>query len=177
MIASAKLTSGPRGCVFGPFGIMLRSPELLTRAQLPGEYVRFHSAIPKKLREMSMLIVGKEWNQPYIWYIHEPIAIKAGLSRNIISEIAQGNKSLQMDNSESVVYDFSMQLLQKHRVDDITYNQIRTKFGEKGVVDLVAINGYFSMLCMMLNVANAPIPKGVIINFESKRSLSAESNE
>lgn len=161
--AAKELASGPRKCIFGPFSILLRSPELLTRTQLLGEYLRFHGALPQRLREMTMLIVGKAWNQPYIWYIHEPIAIKSGLQVDIINAIAQDTHPRNMTESEVAVYDFSMQLLKKHKVNNETYLKNKKLFGEKGIVELTAINGYFSMLAMMLNVSNTPIPKNVKI--------------
>ncbi len=164
-IAASTLASGPRGCIFGPFSVLLRSPEFLNRAQILGEYLRFHSALPAHLREMTMLIVGKEWNQPYIWYIHEPIALKAGVPLAIITAIAQGKRPVHMKKDESAVYDFSMELLRDHAVSDQTYKAVKDLFGEQGVIDLVGINGYFAMLAMSLNVARTPLPAGVNVHF------------
>lgn len=150
--------SGPRGEIFGPFGLLLRSPEVLTNAQKLGEYLRFHSIVPKKLRELAILITGYECLQPFIWYVHEPIAREAGLTDETVRAIADGRRPASMDEAETAVYDFCTEIFKNKRVSDPTYQNALRLFGEQGIIELTNINAYWSLLGMTMNVAQMSLP-------------------
>lgn len=88
-LAIKKISNGPRGCIFGPFSVMLYSPEILNRVQSVGEYIRFYSIIPKPLRELAILVTGREAQSPYEWYIHEPIALQSGVTKETVEFLAK----------------------------------------------------------------------------------------
>jgi len=156
--AAAELCATPRGSVFGPFMVMLRSPDVLNHAQRLGNYLRFSSILPHKLREMAMLITGRYWQQPFVWYVHEPVARQKGLSDEIIRSIATARRPASMDTEETEIYDFCTELFVGKRVSDASYDPVLQRFGENGVVELVAIMGYFGLLAMMMDVARTPLP-------------------
>lgn len=157
--AAEELCATPRGSVFGPFTVMLRSPEVLNHAQRLGEYLRFRSILPVKLREMAMLITGRYWLQPFVWYVHEPVARRNGLGDEIVRSVAAGRRPSTMNIEETQVYDFCMELFTTRRVSDASYDPIRERFGEQGVVELVGVAAYFGLLAMMMNVARTPLPR------------------
>ena len=157
-VAADELCATPRGTVFGPFAVMLRSPEVLTHAQRLGNYLRFNCTLPIRLREMAMLITGRFWNQPYIWYVHEHVARKEGLSDEIVRAIAARKRPANMEASEAEIYDFCTQLFETRRVSDIAYSAILERHGEQGVIELTAVCGYFGILGMMMDVAHTPLP-------------------
>lgn len=159
--AAARIAAGPRGCIFGPFDVLLRSPELLTRAQLLGEYLRFHANLPPKLREFAVLISGRAMESPYVWYIHEPIALRAGVAPSIVQALANRQRPSDMSADEAIVYDVLSELHRDHNVSDATFARATSRFGEQGLVDLVGIDSYFSLLAQELNVARTPLPTGV----------------
>lgn len=167
--AAARISSGPRGCIFGPFEVLLRSPELLTRAQLLGEYLRFHASIPIELRELAVLITGRFMESPYVWYIHEPIALRAGVSASIVDALANRRQPSDMNADQTIVYDVLNELHHEHNVSDATYTRARSRFGEQGIVDLVAIDSYFGLLAQELNLARTPLPVGVTSPFPAPR--------
>jgi len=158
--AAAELASGPRGSVFGPFIPLLRSPEFMSRLQKMGEYLRYKSALPPKLSELVILITARRWTQQYEWYVHEPIALKAGVKPEIAKAIADGRRPPAMAEDEEVVYDFCDELYRTDSVSDRTYARAVAKLGEPGVVDMLGINGYYTMLAMVMNVARTPLPEG-----------------
>lgn len=164
--AAQAIASGPRGCIFGPFSMLVRSPELLTRTQQLGEYLRFHSMLPMKLREFSMLYTGRAFQNQYVWYIHEPIALRAGVEPTVIRDMAAGRRPAQMDADEIAIYDFLHELAERHAVGDQAYERIHSRFGDKGTLDLVGIFSYFSLLALEMNVARTPVPSGVDIPFK-----------
>jgi 4-carboxymuconolactone decarboxylase len=168
-----SISSGARGCIFGPFSIILRSPELLNRTQQMGEYLRFQSVLPKELRELAILVVGRAYDSPYVWYIHEPIALESGVRPDIVDAIAADRRPAGMSEDEAVVYDFSKQLAITHFVSDDVFNRISNEFGQKSTIELTGLTGYFATLADHLNVARTPLPKGVDIPF-GKNSTGKE---
>ena len=83
------IAGGPRGGVRGPFGPLLRSPELADRVQKLGEYLRFNSSLPPRLNEMAILINARFWESKYEWNAHKPFALKGGLAESIADDLAQ----------------------------------------------------------------------------------------
>lgn len=160
-----EMVAGRRGAVIGPFIATLRSPELTRRLQRLGEYLRYHAALPEKLREMAILLTAQEWRQGFEWEVHAPLAEKAGLSGATIDAVAAGRVPDSMDRGESLVYAVVTELHRTQAVSDATYDAAVQHFGEQGVVDLVAMTGYYTTLAMILNVAQAegqgPWPKDV----------------
>jgi 4-carboxymuconolactone decarboxylase len=144
----------------GPFIPMLRSPEVMLRAKAMGDYLRFKSALPPRLSEFAILITAREWTQQYEWGVHSPIALKAGLSAESVKAIAEGTRPAGMSEDEAIVYAFCNELHHNKSVSDATYNHALAKFGEQGIIDLVGINGYYTFLAMMMNVARTPPQKG-----------------
>jgi len=145
--------------VFGPFEPMLYSPQLMNQARAMGDYLRFNAAIGNVLSELAILIAAREWTQDYEWYVHYPIALKAGIKPEVIDAIADGRRPETMSEDEQIVFDFLTELNRNKRVSDATFERADRRFGKKGVVDLTGINGYYSFLAMQLNVARYPVPK------------------
>jgi 4-carboxymuconolactone decarboxylase len=154
------IVSGPRKALSGPFNAWLRSPELADRLQRVGEYVRFNTSLDHRLNEFAILITGQFWGCQYEWYAHHPLAIKAGLKPEVAAELAQGRRPAGMQEDEAIVYDFSTQLHRNKNVDDATYQAAVAKLGEQGVMDLIAVNGYYGLVAMTLNVAQVTPPAG-----------------
>jgi 4-carboxymuconolactone decarboxylase len=164
-VADAIL-SGPRKSIGGPFNAWLRSPELADRLQKVGEYVRFNSSLDRRVNEMAILMTAQAWGSQYEWYAHAPLALKAGLDPAIVAAIGVGRKPDTMKDDEAIVWEFSTQLRRDHGVDDVIYAKALEKFGEQGIMDLVAVNGYYDVVSMTLNVARVVPPPGEEIPFK-----------
>jgi 4-carboxymuconolactone decarboxylase len=146
--------------VFGPFEPLMHSPEVMTLARSMGDYLRYRSALGNTLSEFVILITAREWSQDYEWYVHYPIALKAGIKKEIAEAVKDGRRPQGMSDDEEMVYDFSMELHHFKRVSDQTFKRVEKRFGKKGVVDLVGINSYYTLLAMQMNVAQYPVPTG-----------------
>jgi 4-carboxymuconolactone decarboxylase len=158
--AVEAIVSGPRGHLVGPFIVLMRSPEFMNRLQKTGEYLRFNSALPPRLSELAILITARAWTQQFEWVHHLPIAIKAGLAPEICDAIAAGRRPDKMADDEAIVHDLLQELIRNRTVSDTTYARAREAFGERGIVDLVGIHGYYSLLAMLMNTARTPLPDG-----------------
>jgi 4-carboxymuconolactone decarboxylase len=154
------LLAGSRTSLSGPFNVLLRSPEMGNLAQKLGEYVRFKSAVPRRLNEMAIIMTAKWWSSSYEWTAHKTAAQQAGLSNAIIDAIQAGRRPAMMQKDETVVYNFCSELRDRRRVGDATYKAAVDLLGEQGVVDLVAVMGYYDLVAMALNVDRYPLPEG-----------------
>jgi 4-carboxymuconolactone decarboxylase len=160
------IMSGPRKSIGGPFNAWLRSPELADRLQKVGEYVRFNSSLDKRVNEMAILMTAQAWGSQYEWYAHAPLALKAGLDPAVISAIGAGRKPDNMKDDEAIVWEFTTQLRRDRGVDDATYAKALEKFGERGIIDLVGVNGYYDVVSMTLNVARVKPPADAELPFQ-----------
>ena len=145
----------------GPNALLLRSPELQSRTQRVGEYLRYKSAIPQRLNEFAILITARQWDAQGEWLQHQALAEKAGIASATIADLKQGKRPGGMKDDEALVYQFLTELHATKTVSDGTFNAAKQKFGEQGVIDLTAVSGYYTMLAMILGVAGNPVPPGV----------------
>ena len=170
-VVADNIRSGPRAGVSGsaansgnsvgsPFNVWLRSPEVADPIQQVGSYIRFKSSLGPRLNEFAILITAREWTSQYEWYAHHRLALQAGLNPQVAQAVAEGQRPTGMQPDEEIVYDFSRELHQTRRVSDATYARALQQFGERGVMDLIAVNGYYTLVSMTLNVDRTPIPNG-----------------
>jgi len=161
--AAAEISSGPRGAVIGPFAPLLRSPELMTRLQKVGEYLRFESPLDRRLFEMTILWVARWWDQQFEWTFHHPLALEAGLDPAIADAIAEDRRPEGMDPAAAAVWDVLDELHRTRRVTDDTYARALAELGEVGVVEVVATAGYYTTLAVVMNAAGTPAPGGPLL--------------
>lgn len=161
--AAQELINGPRGAVFGPFIPLMRSPELMNRLQKVGEYLRYQSALETRINEFVMLIVSRQWTQQFEWCMHYPLAIKAGMKQEILDALAQGRRPAGMAQDEEIAYDVCDELERMRGVSDATYRRAVEAFGERGLLDMIGLIGYFSTVSMVMNVARTPPMEGTTV--------------
>jgi 4-carboxymuconolactone decarboxylase len=157
--SAQEIIDGPRGALLAPFVPLLRSPELLTHAQRMGEYLRYRSAIGQRLSELAILVTARLWSQQVEWAIHAPIALREGIAASTIAAIAEGRRPAGLPADEAAVHDFCIELQRHRAVGDATWNEVVSRFGEAGAVDLIGINGYYALLSMVMNAARTPAPE------------------
>jgi len=151
--ALVEFAKGGRQPLSGPFVPLLRSPELMLTAKSMEDYLRSRSPLPRRVGEMVVLLVSREWTQQVEWQIHAPLALQAGLPREMIEAIADGRRPDDLASEERIAYDLSLEILRNRRVSEETYRRAVQAFGEQGVVDLLALNGYYSFLATVMNAA------------------------
>lgn len=158
--AQAAVLAGPRGHMGGPFSALLRSPELMNRVQKVGEYLRFICPIEKRLGEFAAIIAARHWSQQFEWWAHYRQAVEAGLKKDIADAVGEGRRPTGMREDEEVLYDFLTEALKNQGVCDTTYARAVKQFGESGVIDLLAVAGYYGLLALVMNVARTSVPEG-----------------
>jgi len=155
-----SILAGPRTSLDGPFNVLLRSPEMGDLAQKFGAATRFHSSLPPRLNEFTILITARQWTAQYEWQAHRRIALAAGLSPAILDALAAGKRPPSMQPDEEAVYNFCTEVLTTKHASDAAFQAAKDKFGERGVVDMLGVMGYYQFVSMMLNVDGYPLPNG-----------------
>ena len=161
--AVAEISAGPRGGVIGPFVPLLRDPELMTRVQKVGEFLRWSGGLERRLFEMAILFISRWWDQGFEWQHHHPLALKAGLDPAIADAIAEDRRPEDMDPAAAAVWDLLDELHRNRAVSDEVYERALAAFGDAGVVELVVTAGYYTTLAMVMNVARTPVPPGAVL--------------
>jgi 4-carboxymuconolactone decarboxylase len=169
--AARELESGPRGKInpSGPNFALLRSPGLMERTQKVGEYLRFNSSIPRRLNEFAILVTARQWTAQMEWLAHSELALKAGVSADVLADLKQGKRPAGMNDDEAIVYQFCTEIHENRAVSDATYSATVGRFGEQGVMDLIGVTGYYTMLAMVLNVTRIALPEGATPPLQAPR--------
>jgi 4-carboxymuconolactone decarboxylase len=144
----------------GPYGMLIKSPELLKRYLLMTDYLRQKTSLPRRLNEMAILLEARLWDAQYEWWAHEPLARKAGLSDAIIADIRDGKRPSSMQPDEAIVYEVVTELLNRRQLSDDSFGKARQILGEQPLVDLVAVAGFYVMVSAVVIAGRVAIPNG-----------------
>jgi 4-carboxymuconolactone decarboxylase len=154
--AAAEFEAAIKRPPYGPFEKLMYSSEVMVAAREMGSYLRHKSAIGTTSSELVILVTARELSQDFEWSSHAPIALEAGIAKAIVDAIADGRRPQGMSTDDEICYDFSIELLRNKRVSDAAYERAKSRFGDKGVLDLAAISGYYTFIAMVLNTARVP---------------------
>lgn len=158
-------SSRGRGALGGPFGVMLHAPDYGDLAQKLGAFCRYRTSVPPRLSEFTILLIGRMWRSQYEFWVHAPIAEKAGVPKQTIADLRAGRRPARLSRDERAIYDFVMELHKTRRVSDKTYRRVHALFGDSGMVEFTGILGYYTLVAMSLNVFNVPLPAGESLPF------------
>ncbi|MEB2317073.1 MAG: carboxymuconolactone decarboxylase family protein [Pseudomonadota bacterium] len=154
--AAEALILGPRKGVFGPFVPLLRAPELLDCVAKLGEYLRFRSDLDARIRELAICAVARHVSNQFEWLTHAALALTAGVSDRTLEAVRVGERPRNLPEDEELALDFVRELLTTHGVSEPTYQRLLAASGERGVVELTALVGYFVTVSWLMNVARTP---------------------
>jgi 4-carboxymuconolactone decarboxylase len=157
---AAEITAGPRGEVRGPFVALIHNPELAGRLQKLGEHLRWNGKLPPKLKELAVLVTARRWTCQHEWVMHSKLALQGDLSKAAVDAIA-ANREPDLSGDEKAVYTFCRELHATGRAGDESFASIENKYGLDGALELIAINGYYTLMAMVLNTAGMPLPGNV----------------
>jgi 4-carboxymuconolactone decarboxylase len=158
---AAEITAGPRGEVRGPFIALIHNPELAGRLQKLGEFLRWKGKLPPKLKELAVLVTARRWTCQHEWVMHSKLALEGGLAPRVLAAIKEGREPPGMSPEERAVYDFCREVHASGRAGDQSFGEIEKRFGLDGALELIALNGYYTLMAMVLNTAGLPLPGNV----------------
>jgi 4-carboxymuconolactone decarboxylase len=154
------IAAPPRNAKFvnPPYRAYIRSPDLAPKLTALAEYLRWNTSLPPRLSEMAILITARQWTAQYEWFAHYPLAIKGGLDPKVADDIAAGRRPDTMKDDEAALYDLAMALYRDKKVSDPVYKAALEKFGERGIIDIIAIMGFYDITSMTLITMQAGAP-------------------
>jgi 4-carboxymuconolactone decarboxylase len=156
---AALITAGPRGEVRGPFIALLHNAAIARHLQALGEQLRWKGKLPQPLVELAVLVTARRWTCQHEWFVHEQLARKAGLDAAIIDALRE-RREPPVRGDEALVYAFCRDAHASGRVGDAEFAAVRERFGLDGAVELLVLSGYYTMMAMVLNTAQLPLPGG-----------------
>lgn len=156
-----EIIAGPRGRLVGPLRAVIHSPDLAARWSRFGEYVRFLTVLPPKLSELAIIMTGRRWNCQLEFHVHAEAARVAGLDPACIEAIRTGVAPVFADPPEQEIYAFTRAIHENGTVPDAMHEAVKHRWGERGVVELTAVIGYYTMVSIMLNAQEIPLMPGV----------------
>lgn len=159
--AVKEAVSGIRGRVPAPMVAWLQNPELASRGQKLGELLRYQTTLEPRLSELAILVCGRHWTSHHEWTAHKREGLKAGMDPEVIAAIAARRTPSLRDAREQAVYDVSTTLLATGRVPKPLYEAGVAALGERGMVELVGILGYYCLVALTLNAFELGIPGSI----------------
>jgi 4-carboxymuconolactone decarboxylase len=138
----------------GDFNIVLRSPEL-GDAMRSGA-ARAQSSLSAKQNELAIIINARFWTSQFEWWVHRRSAVQAGIKEETVTAIAEGRVPASMPPDEKVIYDFLREMFTTKQVSDATFAAAKNQLGEKGIVDLFNITGFYTVASGLMNADRYP---------------------
>jgi 4-carboxymuconolactone decarboxylase len=154
------ISAPPRNAKFvnPPYRAYIYNPDLANRLTAMSEYLRWNTSLPPRLSELAILITARQWTAQYEWYAHYPLALKGGLDPKIADAIAAGQRPEGMKEDEAALYDLASELYRDKKVSDPVYKAALGQFGERGIMDIIGIIGYYDLVSMTLITMQAGMP-------------------
>ncbi|MDC7787236.1 carboxymuconolactone decarboxylase family protein [Rhodoplanes sp. TEM] len=157
-----EAVAGKRGRVPAPLRAWLHSPEMGARAQRLGEFCRYDTILGARYSELAILVVARTWTAHFEWYAHKRDGLAAGLDPAVVAAIAARETPEFGDDAKArAVYDYTSTLLRTHHVPDAVHARAEALLGVRGVVELVGLVGYYTLVAMTLNAFAIGLPDGV----------------
>ena len=155
-----QIIAGKRGRFGGPFELLIRAPEICGLASQLGEHLRWGTSLPDRLSELAIISTARFWRAQYEWYAHAPLAEKAGVPSAAIEAIRTDGTPLFTAKDEALVHRICSEIFRTRRLSDDSFNQATAVLGEAGLVEVIAIIGYYTLIGNTLNVFQVGLPEG-----------------
>ncbi|QKS00620.1 carboxymuconolactone decarboxylase family protein [Sphingomonas sp. CL5.1] len=157
--ACDAVIAGKRGKVPAPMVAWLRNPELANRTQALGELLRYETTLPPELLELAIIVCARHWSAHVQWRAHAAYARDAGIEPAVIAAIADRRTPEFVDQRQRLVYDVAIALLASARVPLALYERAVAQLGERGLVELVVLLGYYCIASFTLNAFELGLPE------------------
>lgn len=155
------VVAGPRGQMIGPLLAAIHSPDLAVLWARFGEFLRFSTCLPKSLNELAILVCARRWTSQVEWWVHARAAEADRLTASVIEAIRDGEAPIFYDEAEFEIYEFARLLQQQGQVPAPLYRAIERRWGTRGVVEITAVIGYYTLVAMTLNAHEIQVPDGI----------------
>jgi 4-carboxymuconolactone decarboxylase len=153
--------AGPRGGVVrGPFAIWMHTPSIAGMANDLGNELRVRGTLDKRLFELAILVVARDWTAQYEWYVHAEASLKAGLAPGVVDAIRTGATPVLEKEDEAIVYEACRELMTERRISEPLFARLIALLGRQQTIELITVIGFYTMVAVVLNAFEAPTPDG-----------------
>jgi len=143
------------GTIGGPFDPWIRSPELARRAVEFGRFL-WERTLPRRLVELAILVTGRFWRSNVEWVAHVRMALENGVTQSTIDDVWNQRMPSGAPDDERLVYEVAKSLHERHELSDDLYRRAVDQFGERGLVEIIGVIGFYTMVSMTLNAFRVP---------------------
>jgi 4-carboxymuconolactone decarboxylase len=154
------IVAGRRGRFGGPFQLLIRAPEICEHAAKLGEHLRWGTSLPDRLSELAIITTARFWRAQYEWFAHAPLAEKAGVPAAAVEAIRRGETPSFTQKDEALVHRICSELFKTQRVSDASFTEAVASLGETGLIEVIGIIGYYTLIGNTLNVFQVALPEG-----------------
>jgi hypothetical protein len=147
------------GAPIGPRMVLLKHTAIVEKWSELGAVLKAAS-FPPVVRELVILMAARHWDAEFEWYAHEPNAVAAGLPREAIEAIRTKQPVTFDDRLLTTVHAYVSSLLEKHGVDDATYEAAREQLGEEGLIEMTVLLGHYCNVALTLLAHKVALPEG-----------------
>ena len=148
------------GDLAGPFNAFVTAPDAGRRLSALGATLRFGTSIERRLSEIAIITIGARWQAEFEWWAHAPMAREHGVADAVVDAIGRGEDPPFQADDERAVYAVACELGQSGRLDQETYDAAHRVLGDAGMVELVSLCGYYTLISFLLNAFDVPLPPG-----------------
>ncbi len=160
-----QIVAGRRGRFGGPFQLLIRAPEICGHAAQLGEHLRWGTSLPDRLSELAIILTARFWRAQYEWYAHAPLAEKAGVPAAAVEAIRTGGTPAFAAPDEALVHRICGEIFRTQRLSDAAFGEAIAALGEQGLVEIISIIGYYTLIANTLNVFEVGLPQGAPLPF------------
>ncbi|MBO0893756.1 MAG: carboxymuconolactone decarboxylase family protein [Acidimicrobiales bacterium] len=150
----------PEGHLTGPFNALLHAPVAGLRVSDLGAALRFHSSLEPRLLELAVLTVAARWQAEYEWVAHAKLAAQVGLSEEVVDALAERKDPPLEDEDQRTVYTVARQVVDTGHIEPAAWAAANKLLGNRGLVELVFLCGYYSLVSFGLNAFDVPLLPG-----------------
>ena len=154
------IIAGRRGRFGGPFQLLIRAPEICEHASQLGEHLRWGTSMPDRLSELAIITTARFWRAQHEWYAHAPLAEKGGIPHAAVEAIRRGETPSFEQKDEALVHRICTELFTTQRLSDVSFADAIGTLGEQGLVEVIAIVGYYTLIGNVLNAFQVSLPEG-----------------
>jgi 4-carboxymuconolactone decarboxylase len=154
------IVAGRRGRFGGPFQLLIRAPEICEHASKLGEHLRWGTSLPDRLSELAIITTARFWRAQYEWFAHAPLAEKAGVLAAAVEAIRRGETPSFTQKDEALVHRICSELFKTQRLSDASFAEAVASLGETGLIEVIGIIGYYTLIGNTLNVFQVALPEG-----------------
>lgn len=144
--------------LIGPAGVSLHIPLVAQSMDILNTYLRYESVIGRQYIEVAILVSAREFDQQYEWSAHEPAALAEGAGQEVVDAIKFNKAINSLPDKDRVIISYGRQIMREHKLDQATWDEAVSLFGQQGALEIAAIMGDYLLAAVLLHAVDQQLP-------------------